>query len=296
MLSRPVKKGQHRVTFRRSRLEEGFDVSLRNNEAVPWRDWVGVVNPHRMFVLTQNSSCGERAEGARGVARHVFESPGSPIMDLVPVQRLEDPERTSLLAALFVNLDAQQGGSLAKGRVDAVVGLALVSHSSFERPKQADDPAVLAPAQIEAPSTWFTHEDVDIVGRDTVLLERPDRSLDVVLAVEQASHPVDQREQVPARVGVGIDAGHGSPFARAYLGVRIRAPYIPIRPKPRYSRREGGGQGGPRGGGWACQPKERRPGCSCSGAPAAGQLQAPASVAPGRPSPACRPSSSRAAT
>ena len=33
-----------------------------------------------------------------------------------------------------------------------------------------------------------------------------------VLAVEQASHPVDEREQVPARVGVGIDAGHRCPL------------------------------------------------------------------------------------
>ena len=33
-----------------------------------------------------------------------------------------------------------------------------------------------------------------------------------VLAVEQAGHPVDESEQVPPRVGVGIDAGHRFPL------------------------------------------------------------------------------------
>ena len=116
-------------------------------------------------------------------------------------------------SSLFlVNLDTQQGRSLAKGLVDAVVGPALVSHRGFERPQQADDPAVLASGQIEAPGALLTHEDVDVVGRDTVLLERAHGCLDVLLAVEQASHPVDEREQVPARVGVGIDAGHRFPL------------------------------------------------------------------------------------
>ena len=57
-------------------------------------------------------------------------------MDLVRVERPEDPERTRLLVALsFVHLDAQQGRSLAKGLVDALIGLALVSHRRFERPQ-----------------------------------------------------------------------------------------------------------------------------------------------------------------
>src|SRR6266511_4150509 len=144
MLSRPVEKGQNSLTFRRSCLEERFDVPLRNNETVPWRDGVDVENPHRMFVLTQNLFCGERTEGARRGARHVFKGPGSPVMDLMSVERLEDPERTTLFVALsVVNLHAQQGRSLPKGLVDAEVGPALVSHRGFARPQQADDPAVL---------------------------------------------------------------------------------------------------------------------------------------------------------
>src|SRR5258708_38893190 len=157
-------------------------------------------------------------------------------MDLVRVKRLEDPERMSLFVALsLVNLDAQQGRSLVKGLVDTVVSLALASRRGFARPQQADGPAVLASGQIEAPGTLLTREDVDVVGRDTVLLERPHRCVDLVLAVEQPGHPVDEREQMAARVGIGIDSGHSLPlnshcsgsFTRDFhLGARISGPYI----------------------------------------------------------------------
>ena len=96
-------------------------------------------------------------------------------MDLVRVERLEDPERMSLLVgfSLAVNLDAQQGRAPVKGLVDAVVGLALVSDHGFERPQQADGPAVLATEQIEAPGALLAREDVDVVGRDTALPRAP---------------------------------------------------------------------------------------------------------------------------
>ena len=64
-----------------------------------------------------------------------------------------------LVALLLVNLDAQQGRSLVKGVVDAVVGLAFVSDRGFERPQQADGPAVLASEQIEAPGALLTREE-----------------------------------------------------------------------------------------------------------------------------------------
>src|SRR4029453_1555357 len=91
MLSRSVKKGQNSLAFRRSCVEERFDVPLRKNETVPWRDWVGVENPRRMFVVPQNSSCGERTEDAWFARGHVFKGPGSPVVDLMAVERLEDP-------------------------------------------------------------------------------------------------------------------------------------------------------------------------------------------------------------
>ncbi len=130
-------------------------------------------------------------------------------MDFVRVERLQHSERMSLLVALslVVNLDGQQGRSLVKGLVDAVVGLALVSHHGFEHPHQAEGPAVLASGQIQASGALLTCEDVDVVSCDTVLLERPHRCLDLVLAGQQAGHPVDEREQMAARVGIRIDSG-----------------------------------------------------------------------------------------
>ena len=147
-------------------------------------------------------------------------------MDLVRVERLEDPERTRLLFGLaleqrdmeyairipakqcsLVYLDAQQGRSLAKSLVDPAVDLALVSHRGFERPQQSEGPAVLAAGQIEAPGTLLTREDVDVVGRDTALLEGPHRCRDLVFALDHAGHPVDEREQMAARVGIAIEFG-----------------------------------------------------------------------------------------
>ena len=150
-------------------------------------------------------------------------------MNLVPVARLEDPERTSLLVALsLVNLDAQQGRSAAKGLVDAVIGLALVPYGGFEPSQQTDDPAVLAAEQIEAPSALLTHEDVDVVRRDTLLLERAPHGRGLGLAVEQAGHPVGEREQVAARVRIKIDSGHGLPQMR-----REFTPIFGVRSSPK---------------------------------------------------------------
>ena len=130
-------------------------------------------------------------------------------MDLVSV-RLESSKRASLLVdlAVVVNPDGQQGRSLAKCLVDAAVGLALVSHRGFESSQQVNEPAVLASEQIEAMGALLTHEEVDVVGRDTGLLEHPHRGLGFVLAVEQTGHVVDEREQVTAPVRVMIDSGH----------------------------------------------------------------------------------------
>src|SRR5437868_6863311 len=115
------------------------------------------------------------------------------------------------LRAFAGELDAQQGRSLAKRLLDAVVGLALVSYRGFERPQQTERPAVLASGEIEAPGALLTREDVDVVGRDTLRLERPHRCGDLLLAVEEARHPVDEREQMPPRVGIAVDSGHRLP-------------------------------------------------------------------------------------
>ena len=132
-------------------------------------------------------------------------------MDLVR-EPLEDVERVRLLVALFlVHLDAHQGRSPVKGVVDAMVGLAFAAHGVFEGPEQTEGPAVLASEQIEALGALLTREDVDVVGRDTVGLERPHRGVDLLLAVEQAGHAVDEREQVAACVRIGIQSGHRSP-------------------------------------------------------------------------------------
>jgi hypothetical protein len=134
-------------------------------------------------------------------------------MNLVPV-RLEGSERASLLvdlAVVNVNLDAQKRRSHAEGLVDTTFGPDLVSHRGFEPSKQVDEPAVLATGQIETPGALLTHEDVDVVGRDTVLLERLHRGHGFVLGVEQTRHPVEECEQMAARVRITIDSGHSLP-------------------------------------------------------------------------------------
>ena len=56
------------------------------------------------------------------------------------------------------------------------------------------------------------YELLDVVGRDTDVLERPHRCDDFGLAVEQTGDPVDQHEQMAARVGIAIGSGHSLPF------------------------------------------------------------------------------------
>ena len=134
-------------------------------------------------------------------------------MDLVRVERLEDAERASLFVAPgLVNLDAEQRPSMVKGFVDAMVGFTFVSDRGFERPQQADGASVLASGQIQTPGAQFARKDVDVVGLDTVRLECPHRCGDIRLAVHQAGHPVDEREQMKARVRIAVDSGHGRPL------------------------------------------------------------------------------------
>ena len=133
-------------------------------------------------------------------------------MDLVRVLRLKDPDRASLLFAFLVHFDADKGRALVQLLVNSMVGFTLVSHRGLERPQQADGPAVLASGQIEALGPQFTREDVDVVGRDTHLFERPDRGDDLGFAVEQTGDPVDQHEQMAACIGIAIGSGHRLPF------------------------------------------------------------------------------------
>ena len=164
---------------------------------------------------------------------HVFESPGSPVVDLVRVERLEDPERTSLLVALLLakrrpassdersraSSPAASTGILTHTRVapwrSAASMRRLVSRSSpiaaSSDAQQMDGPAVLASGQVEALRALLTGEDVDVAGRNAVRLERLDRRHDRLLVVEQGGHPVDEREEMPPRVGIAVESGHGLP-------------------------------------------------------------------------------------
>ena len=146
MLSRLAKKRDNRVTFGRNGLEERLHVPPRKNETVPGRDRVGVENPHGIFVLTKNSARGKRTEGARLGRPHIFKGPGSPVMDLVPVARLENPKSTRFLheLLLLVNLDGHETRSLAKRFVDASVGLALVTHGESRDHSAGADSAAAA--------------------------------------------------------------------------------------------------------------------------------------------------------
>ena len=124
-------------------------------------------------------------------------------------------KRTSLLVApCLVNLDAEQGRALVKGLVDAVVGLALVADRGFERPQQADGPAVLASGQIEAPGARSPVK----MSMSSVATPSSSSARTVAVTsssrVEQTGHPVDEREQMAARVGIAIGSGHGLPFDR----------------------------------------------------------------------------------
>ena len=109
----------------------------------------------------------------------------------------------------LVELDAQQGRSPAKGIVDAMVGLTHVGHRVLDRAQQPDRPAVVASEQIEDLGALLAREDVDVLGGDAAFLERPHRCHDRLLTIEEAGHPIGERKQMPARVRIAIDVGHG---------------------------------------------------------------------------------------
>jgi hypothetical protein len=70
MLSRAIQQGKKSGTFDGSRREEGFNVSLWKDKAMPWGDWVAIEYPNGMLVFAQDSFCGQVTVGARTVARH----------------------------------------------------------------------------------------------------------------------------------------------------------------------------------------------------------------------------------
>ena len=84
----------------------------------------------------------------------------------------------------WVQVDGTAVRPLAKGIVDAMVGLAHVGHGVFERPQQTDSAAVGASEEIEGFGSLSTREDVDVLGRDAALLERSYCGHDLVLALE----------------------------------------------------------------------------------------------------------------
>lgn len=59
-----VEQGQHAHPFFGTDLKEGTDVALGNDEAVPGRNRIAIVNPERVFVFLNDTFMGERAKGA----------------------------------------------------------------------------------------------------------------------------------------------------------------------------------------------------------------------------------------